>query len=122
MPRLLIGSLGAGRKDRPQTPPTWPPRQAWAPTGSSLATSDFPPTITKIQVTYSADLAGPDDGDISTVKGMFDELVHRGRGPVIWPTSSRSATCRAHTAREAKSHSAFTSPAASPTPRQPPAK
>ena len=43
---------------------------------------NFPPTIMEIQVTYPADPAGPDDGDISTVKGMFDELVHRGRGPV----------------------------------------
>jgi len=43
---------------------------------------DFPPTILEIQVTYPADPVGPDDGDISTVKGMFDELVHRGRGPV----------------------------------------
>jgi hypothetical protein len=33
-------------------------------------------------VTYPADLAGPADGDISTVKGMLDELVRRGRGPV----------------------------------------
>jgi hypothetical protein len=38
--------------------------------------------MTEIQVTYPADLAGPADGDISTVKDMFDELVHRGRGPV----------------------------------------
>jgi hypothetical protein len=36
----------------------------------------------EIQVTYTADPAGPDDGDISTVKDMFDELVHRGGGPV----------------------------------------
>ena len=40
---------------------------------------DFPPTITEILVTYPAD---PADGDISTVKDMFDELVHRGHGPV----------------------------------------
>jgi hypothetical protein len=47
-----------------------------------LIKRDFPPTTTEIQVTYPADLVGPADGDISTVKGMFDELVHRGRGPV----------------------------------------
>jgi hypothetical protein len=39
-----------------------------------------------------------------------------------WPTSRRSATCQAYTAREATSRSVFTSPAASPTPRQPPAQ
>ena len=43
---------------------------------------DFTTAITEIQVTYPADLADPADGDISTVKGMFDELVRRGRGPV----------------------------------------
>ena len=43
---------------------------------------DFPPAITEIQVTYPADLASPAEGDISTVKGMFDELVRRGGDPV----------------------------------------
>jgi predicted nucleic acid-binding protein len=43
---------------------------------------DFPSTIMEIQVTYPADLAGPADGDISTVKDMFDELVRRGGDPV----------------------------------------
>ena len=31
---------------------------------------------------YPADLAGFADGDISTVKGMLDELIHRGGDPV----------------------------------------
>ncbi len=43
---------------------------------------DFPPTITEIQVTYPADLAGPADSDISTVEGMLAELVRRGGAPV----------------------------------------
>jgi predicted nucleic acid-binding protein len=43
---------------------------------------DFPATITEIQVTYPADLAGPADSDISTVEGMFNELFRRGGDPV----------------------------------------
>src|SRR6266851_5167663 len=39
---------------------------------------DFPATITEVQVTYPADLAGTTDGDTSTVAGMLAELV-RGR-------------------------------------------